>query len=145
MTRVSHAFPAMHLVVLCSGHSRLASNGYFWMNLHEKNKTVEKELHADHVHFLYTVYAASCIYIHGWYRETKMARGRREPWEQKPWKFLVAVTPMYMGSHGVCNRKGIFRYYIYRPLIYQHAWIANGTHVCARPQKYTGEPNGIND
>lgn len=39
---------------------------------------VEKELHAGHVHFLYTVYATSCIYIHGWYRETKMARGRRE-------------------------------------------------------------------
>lgn len=79
-----------------------------------KKKTAEKELHAGHVHFLYTVYAVSCIYIR-WYRETKTASvGRKLVMGTETMKVPRGYNVMLVRIGLVlCHREGILRYYTY--------------------------------
>jgi len=80
---------------------------------HMKKNTGER---ARGPHFLYTVYVISCIYIHGQYRETKMACRRELAMERETMKVsCVTVTPTCMGSRRVRNiyKRNISILYMY--------------------------------
>lgn len=136
----------------------IAAHGYFWMNITARKKERrerrrERELHGPRALPVYCMRRFLHLYANTADIVERKRRGRRElamgtetMKVPRGWDAVLCVGP-YTDTR---YRKGILRYYIciYRPLIYQHWCIANGTHVALSASRatltcITGSASGI--